>query len=227
MRTPIILTIASLACLTITLGFVKGSNIAFDNKGHHDKVEADFKEAWAAGKPDEESRTKLAWLCCETARYNDARKIFAELHASRKADSAYSPEYSSDFDKMAQVEILDTKFEEALRLYQAKLAYDQRFRQAGDARIAADRNNIAVAEAMIAQSKANDKPQSQEALSKADADLHAAAGGAKDVAHDLIVKENALLIAEQRGDIAAIRAARREVEAARSRMKIAVPTQQF
>lgn len=222
MRVPLSLTIGAIACVTITYGFVKVSNVSFDSRGHSDQVEQQFQATWNANKQDEQSRTQLAWLCCETRRYGDARKIFEKLHAARSVGTAYSAAYASDFDNMAQVEIGDTKFDKAYELYQEKLAYDQRFVQPDAAQLVADRNAIAVTEAMMAQVRSNHKDWNTDMLNRADADLKAALATTKDPAHKLICKENALLVAEQRGDLGAIEAGRRDVDEARSHLRVTV-----
>jgi hypothetical protein len=125
---------------------------------------------------------------------------------------------------MAQVEIGDTKFDKAWELYQAKLAYDQRLLQPGSPQLTADRTAIAATETMMAQIRGNHRDWHQDMLRRADADLKAAAAGAKDPATILLCKENAYELAEQRGDMAGIEASRRDVEEARSRMKVSVPS---
>jgi hypothetical protein len=224
MRTPLVLTITALACLTITYSFVRSSNIAFDSIGHADQVESEFKAAWAAGKSDEESREKLAWLCCETRRVDDARKIFAALHAGHNQHDAWSAQYSADFGKMAQVEICAAKFDAALRLYEEQLQYDSRFLPPTSAELKRDRNNFAIAHSLIAQTKSNDKTASEQHWQKADEALQQASG---DGVHKLLGLQTALVLAQERGDRSEIDQARKAVEAARSGMKLSVPVVQF
>lgn len=226
MRAQLVLTIAAVACLTITLGFVRAATVTFDGKGPSDEVDAAFHATWKEGKKDEASREKLAWLCCQTQRVDDARKLFAQIHAQRKATETWSSAYSNDFGNMAQVEICATKFADALRFYEEQLDYDARFLPESSPQIKRDRMNLALVHALVAQTKSNDKAQQDPELAKADEALRQAASGTSGT-HELMRRQTELILAEERGDLDEIRKVRKAVEESRNEMHVKVPVMQF
>lgn len=225
MRTQLVLTIAALVCLTLTLGFVRAATVTFDGKGPSDEVDAAFHAAWKAGKKDEASREKLAWLACQTRRVDDARKMFAQIHAERTPTASWSAAYSNDFGNMAQVEICAAKFGDALHLYEEQLQYDLRFLPESSPQIKRDRINIALAHALVAQTKSNDKAQQEPELAKADEALRLASDTTG--THELMRRQTELIVAEERGDLGEIRKVRKAVEESRNGMHVDVPIMQF
>jgi hypothetical protein len=230
MRTPIFLTLAAVACITVTISFVRASDIEFGTgNGHEDQVQSEFQRAWKENKQDEASRENLAWLCCETKHYDDALKILKQLQDGRAAAAAssYLPAYSDDFAKQARVQICAAKFAEALRLYEAQLAYDRRFLAPSSPQLRRDFNNIALVKTLVGQTISD--PEKRDAhWTAADENMAEAAQQAgSDPARQVIVKQNQLVLAQARGDRKLAQTYKHELQSLRANMNLKVPPVQF
>jgi hypothetical protein len=224
---------AVLICLIVITSLMRSGDTAYAQT-HEARLENAFLAEWdryaVIPDPSADDVEKIFWMECETNRFDAARELMTKLQAKhqKNADAQYDEVYSSAYSKMANADIYQHKFADALKKYESQLAYDRKHLPGDDKRIGRDYNNIGMLYFIMGHT--TDNTSERERLWKSAAESYHVAGQTKiaeDPTLNLSLQQNKLSLAQGRKDLPAVAQLQESTIALRKQLDVKVPLMPF